>query len=100
VRTWDGREVVDLVTLAVLPSRNGDHRIEKKDEERITGGLMPSGSTSGGTPILLATAGTAEAVLRGVEADEEDIFPDPMSRQLYAEWTSDHQAVERQFAAM
>jgi len=45
-------------------------------------------------------ADVASAVLRGIEADEEDIFPDPMSRQLYAHWTSDHKAVERQFATM
>jgi NAD(P)-dependent dehydrogenase (short-subunit alcohol dehydrogenase family) len=47
-----------------------------------------------------APADVASAVLRGIEADEEDIFPDPMSQQLYAHWTSDHKAVERQFAAM
>ena len=35
-----------------------------------------------------------------IEADEEDIFFDPMSRQLYVHWTSDHKADERQFAAM
>lgn len=42
----------------------------------------------------------ASAVLKGVEAGEEDIFPDPMSRQLYANWAADHKAVERQFATM
>jgi NAD(P)-dependent dehydrogenase (short-subunit alcohol dehydrogenase family) len=42
----------------------------------------------------------AHAVLAGVEAGEEDIFPDPMSQQLYAAWRQDHKAVERQFAAM
>lgn len=42
----------------------------------------------------------ASAVLKGVEADEEDIFPDPMSRQFYAHWTVDHKAIERQFARM
>ena len=42
----------------------------------------------------------ASEVLSGVEADQEDIFPDPMSRQLYAHWASDHKAIERQFAAM
>lgn len=45
-------------------------------------------------------ADVASAVLRGVEADEEDIFPDPMSKALYAQWASDHKAIERQFAAM
>jgi NAD(P)-dependent dehydrogenase (short-subunit alcohol dehydrogenase family) len=42
----------------------------------------------------------ARAMLAGIEAGEEDIFPDPMSRQLYAAWREDHKAVERQFAAM
>jgi hypothetical protein len=36
----------------------------------------------------------------GHRADEEGIFPDAMSRQLYAHWASDHKAVERQFATM
>jgi NAD(P)-dependent dehydrogenase (short-subunit alcohol dehydrogenase family) len=47
-----------------------------------------------------APADVASAVLTGIEADEEDILPDPMSRQLYANWMTDHKAVERQFAAM
>jgi NAD(P)-dependent dehydrogenase (short-subunit alcohol dehydrogenase family) len=42
----------------------------------------------------------AEEVLAGVVADIEDIFPDPMSKQLYSQWASDHKGVERQFAAM
>ena len=42
----------------------------------------------------------ARATIAGVEAGDEDIFPDPMSRQVYAAWRADHKAVERQFAAM
>jgi NAD(P)-dependent dehydrogenase (short-subunit alcohol dehydrogenase family) len=42
----------------------------------------------------------ARATLDGIEAGDEDIFPDAMSRQLYAAWRADHKAVERQFAAM
>jgi NAD(P)-dependent dehydrogenase (short-subunit alcohol dehydrogenase family) len=42
----------------------------------------------------------ARATLAGIEAGEEDIFPDPMSRHLYSAWRQDHKAVERQFAAM
>jgi len=42
----------------------------------------------------------ARAVLDGVEANAEDIFPEPMSRQVYDGWRQDHKAVERQFAAM
>jgi len=42
----------------------------------------------------------ARAILAGVEADDEDIYPDPMSEQVYAAWREDHKAVERQFAGM
>jgi NAD(P)-dependent dehydrogenase (short-subunit alcohol dehydrogenase family) len=42
----------------------------------------------------------ARAILDGVEAGVEDIFPDPMSQQLYSAWRHDHKAVEKQFAAM
>ena len=41
----------------------------------------------------------ARAVLEGIEAGTEDIFPDPMAQQLYAAWRQDHKAVERQLAA-
>jgi NAD(P)-dependent dehydrogenase (short-subunit alcohol dehydrogenase family) len=47
-----------------------------------------------------APADVAAAVLKGIEANAEDIFPDPMSQQLYAHWASDHKAIERQFATM
>jgi NAD(P)-dependent dehydrogenase (short-subunit alcohol dehydrogenase family) len=42
----------------------------------------------------------ARATLDGIEAGEEDIFPDPMAQQLYSAWRQDHKAVERQLAAM
>jgi NAD(P)-dependent dehydrogenase (short-subunit alcohol dehydrogenase family) len=42
----------------------------------------------------------AKEILAGIEADREDIFPDPMSQQLYGQWKADHKAVEKQFAAM
>jgi hypothetical protein len=42
----------------------------------------------------------ARAVITGIEANQEDIFPDPMSTQLYAAWKQDHKAVEKQFAVM
>lgn len=45
-------------------------------------------------------ADIAAAVMLGVEAGREDIFPDPMSTQLYAAWKQDHKAVEKQFATM
>ena len=42
----------------------------------------------------------ARTIIAGVDAGEEDIFPDPMSSQMYAAWKSDHKSVEKQFAAM
>ncbi len=42
----------------------------------------------------------AEAVVAGIVAGHEDIFPDPMAESMYAEWRKDHKAVEKQFAAM
>lgn len=45
-------------------------------------------------------ADVAAAILAAIEKDEEDIFPDPMSRQVYANWKLDHKSVERQFASM
>lgn len=45
-------------------------------------------------------ADVARATLDGIESGAEDIFPDPMARQVYAAWRQDHKAVERQFAAM
>jgi NAD(P)-dependent dehydrogenase (short-subunit alcohol dehydrogenase family) len=41
----------------------------------------------------------AQRILDGVERGIEDIFPDPMSEQVYSAWRQDHKAVERQFAA-
>lgn len=42
----------------------------------------------------------ANAVMAGIEDGLEDIFPDPMSQQLYAQWKADHKAVERIFGGM
>jgi hypothetical protein len=51
-------------------------------------------------PALAANSDVARATLDGIEAGEEDIFPDPMAQQLYSAWRQDHKAVERQLAAM
>lgn len=42
----------------------------------------------------------AKAILLGIEAGVEDIFPDPMSTAVYSSWKNDHKAVEKQFAAL
>ena len=41
----------------------------------------------------------ARAILDGVSAGTEDIFPDPMAQNLGATWLHDPKALERQFAA-
>lgn len=42
----------------------------------------------------------AAAILMGIEADEEDIFPDSMSKQGGRSWRNDPKTLERQLAAM
>jgi hypothetical protein len=43
---------------------------------------------------------TAQAILNGVENEEEEIFPDPMSEAIAEGWrTSAVKALQRQFAA-
>lgn len=41
----------------------------------------------------------ARAIVAGIEAGRDDIFPDPMSASVYEAWRTDHKAIERQFAA-
>lgn len=47
-----------------------------------------------------SAAEVALAIVRGVIAGQEDIAPDPMSRQILEQWARDPKAVERQFGAM
>jgi NAD(P)-dependent dehydrogenase (short-subunit alcohol dehydrogenase family) len=42
----------------------------------------------------------ADAIIDGVEAGEEDIFPDPMARDGHRAWRDDPKTLERQMAAM
>lgn len=42
----------------------------------------------------------AQAIIAGISHDQEDIFPDPVSQQVYAQWRQDHRIVEQQFATM
>jgi NAD(P)-dependent dehydrogenase (short-subunit alcohol dehydrogenase family) len=42
----------------------------------------------------------AENIIKGIEAGDEDIFPDPFSIQIGSSWSKDPKAVERSFAAM
>ena len=60
------------------------------DTQMLAGVEMPK------TPA----ADVARAIVQGISRDEEDVFPDPMSASLYAQWKQDHKAVEHQFATM
>ena len=42
----------------------------------------------------------AAAIVEGIKNDEEDIFPDAMSRQLSQTWLSNPKELERMFASM
>ncbi len=43
---------------------------------------------------------TAENIVAGIIADQEDIFPDPFSLQVSELWAKNPKALERQFAGM
>ncbi|MEJ0009242.1 MAG: SDR family oxidoreductase [Alphaproteobacteria bacterium] len=50
-------------------------------------------------PMEKASAeSTADAILQGIKAGHEDIFPDPFSRQVSELWFKDPKALEKQFA--
>lgn len=43
---------------------------------------------------------TAENIVAGLAANQEDIFPDPMSVNVGAQWAKDPKGLEKQFAGM
>lgn len=63
-------------------------------------GAIDTDMTAGMDMPKTSPADVARAVVAGLAEDREDIFPDPMSTQVYAAWRQDHKAVEKQFAAM
>lgn len=44
-------------------------------------------------------AEVAQEIIAGIARGDEDIYPAPMFREVYAAWKNDHKAVEKQFAA-
>jgi len=42
----------------------------------------------------------AQTIINGVNNNQEDIFPDAMSIEIYGAWSKDHKGVERKFAQM
>jgi NAD(P)-dependent dehydrogenase (short-subunit alcohol dehydrogenase family) len=47
-----------------------------------------------------SAAVTAENIIAGIAAGNEDIFPDPMSQQVGELWFKDPKGLEKQFASM
>lgn len=45
-------------------------------------------------------ADVAKAIVDGIARGDEDILPDPMSKQVFEGWSRDPKAVERQFGSM
>jgi NAD(P)-dependent dehydrogenase (short-subunit alcohol dehydrogenase family) len=42
----------------------------------------------------------ARAIVEGIARGDEDILPDPMAQQVFAQWAKDPKSVERQFGSM
>jgi len=42
----------------------------------------------------------AREIIEGVNEGREDIFPDPMSKEVYEAWNVNHKDIEKQFAQM
>lgn len=109
--------VLSLLSLAAAPSMAG-YSASKAAAHSMTQALRPALAArriavAGVYPGAIDTdmlagvempkaspRGVAEAILDGVLAGEEDIFPDPMSAELSQLWRSDPKSFERQFAAM
>jgi len=45
-------------------------------------------------------AEVARAIIEGINNGEEDIFPDPMSKEVYQAWKINHKDIEQKFATM
>jgi NAD(P)-dependent dehydrogenase (short-subunit alcohol dehydrogenase family) len=115
-----GGAIVNLLTLVALASMPGlsTYNASKAAAWSMTQSLRASVAAKGigvhgvfpgavDTEMLAGVdlpktspADIVTAVLAGIESGQEDIFPDPMSTQLYAAWKQDHKAVEKQFATM
>ncbi len=61
------------------------------DTEMAASASIPLAKTS--------PADVANAIVDGIAAGKEDIFPDPWAASIYEAWRTDHKAVERQLAA-
>lgn len=89
---------------AAVHSLTQGARAELAAQGTLVVGVYPGPvDTDMGTNISLEKASpraVVKAVLEGVEAGEENVFPDPTSKQLHEGLTADPKAVEKQLAAM
>jgi len=115
-----GGAIVNVLTLVALASMPGlaTYNASKAAAWSLTQSLRASLASKGIQVVGVFPAGVdtdmlkgvdapkakpadvASAVLADIEADHDDIFPDPISLQTYAAWKQDHKAVEKQFATM
>ena len=105
--------VVALASMPALAGYNASKAASWSLTQSLRGTLAPRGIAvhavfPGPVDTEMAAAITfdktspdvvAQAIVEGVAAAQEDIFPDPMSAGVYEAWKQDHKAVERQFAA-
>jgi len=47
-----------------------------------------------------SAADVAQSIADGIERNDDDILPDPMSLDVFAKWKTDPKELERQFASM
>lgn len=109
--------VLTITALATMPSRSAYNaskaaawsmtqslRATLADKRIRVVGVFPGPVDTemlAGIPIpKAAPADVAAAVVAGIAAGAEDIYPDPAARGVYEQWKQDHKAIERQFAAL
>lgn len=115
-----GGAIVNLLTLVALASMPGlaaynaskaaawsmtqSLRASVADKNIAVYGVFPGAvdtdMLAGVDMAKTSLADIVTAILQGIETDQEDIFPDPMSNQVYTARKQDHKAIEKQFATM
>ena len=63
-------------------------------------GAIDTDMTRGMDMPKASPADVAAAIVRGVEAGQDDIFPDAMAQGIFETWRRDHKQLERQMASL
>lgn len=120
-RSRGGACIVNVLSLAALASfpALGGYSASKAAAYSITQSLRPA-LKARGIDVLAALPGpidtdmvkalpipgkasaleTARGIVEGIERGDEEIYPDPMAKQMSAVWSVDPKAFERAFGAM